>query len=300
MARTAGWCGSDVDSNEGFRQHCVSTAEHFRDDDVSQLQTAIVEQADSLAELQTSFAALEDECRGATQSREPIMQAVQIEVHRRLTVLDAVHSRLSRLEGRSAAGGGHAASFPQASTSASSSSGPDAASSSGFDDKVRGIVEDMLADKLDEQVQELLSSHWSSVDDLFDECKEELLVTLRESVAGPRVSAPRLEGDSDRVQSLLAERDCARRAGDFGRADVLRAELRRLGVRAPEPSLASLFRETSAPASGLADAVEESGTAETVGNSALDLFSDDFYTEALEEPGSLSHHILARELGLFD
>ena len=58
------------------------------------------------------------------------------------------------------------------------------------------------------------------------------------------VGFPDTDGSSDAVQRLLAERDAARKSGDFARADALRDELAALGVTVEDTAGGSRIRRT--------------------------------------------------------
>ena len=71
---------------EAWARLAASTAaDRFLDDDVVQLQHAMMEQGDELAEVRKSLDCLADEVRGGGLSKEPIIDMVRGEITRRLS-----------------------------------------------------------------------------------------------------------------------------------------------------------------------------------------------------------------------
>ena len=169
------------------------------------------------------------------------------------------------------------------------STGAGASSTQSFEDQVRGVVEDMLSDEVNSHVQELLSSHWASLGDLFDEYKEELLLGLRESTAELRTGNIVNDSESDdnvRDAPSLDSASSTLRVDPCPTTTSTREDL------SPENLVGTRStRRRAARAKARATHLGE-GRFPDMGNSDLD--------DAFENPGGAAHQEYLRQMGFFD
>ena len=173
--------------------------------------------------------------------------------------------------------------------SADLSTGAGAASTQSFDDQVRGVVEDMLSDEVNSHVQELLSSHWASLGDLFDEYKEELLLGLRESTAELRTGS--IVNDSESVDNVR-DAPSLDSASSTLRVDPRPATTSTREDLSPEVLVGTRStRRRAARAKARATHLGE-GRFPDMGDCDLD--------DAFENPGGAAHQEFLRQMGFFD
>ena len=83
-------------------------------------------------------------------------------------------------------------------------------------------------------------------------------------------------------------------------APTIQNLLKGLGVSVATSSRDAISRDATLVAAASGDDVVRPPALVGGSGSARDLFSDDFYLEAIEEPGSLAHYQFAQSFGLFD
>ena len=134
------------------------------EEDLVQLQYAVTEQGDELAETRRFLDVLAEEVRGGGLAAVPVIDTVRSEISRRLSEFDVIHHRLRALEQRAV----------------SSHPAPRAASLEDLLDN------DKACEILDERFRTFLDDHGSSFHDLVDEMEEDAIARIRRAVGRAR------------------------------------------------------------------------------------------------------------------